>query len=96
MFIDLEKTFDWIPREVIRKGVPEYFFNGVILLYRCCKTAVSVEGKLSDYSVKVGVHQGSPIKPLLFNIVMDVLTELRDSSLIEFCVKTILLYVRNL
>ena len=90
IFVDLEKAFDWIPREVIRfalrqKGVPEYLVNWVMSLYKGCKTAVSVDGELSSsFSVKVGVHQGSALSPLLFIMVMDVLTEdVRDGSLME-------------
>ena len=61
-------------------------------LYQDCKTAVSVEGKLSDYfSAKVSVDQWSDLSLLLFVIVMDVLTEdLRDGSFME------LFYVDNL
>ena len=65
--------------------VPEYLVNGVISLYKSCKTAVSADGKLSiSFSVKVGVYQGSDLSPLLFIIVMDVPTEdARDGSWIE-------------
>ena len=51
--------------------------------YKGCKTAVSVDGRLSSsFSVKVGVHQGSDLSPLLFIMVMDVLTvDVRDGSL---------------
>ena len=54
-------------------------------LYKGCKTAVSVDGeKSSSFSVKVGVHQGSALSPLLFIMVMDVLAEdMRDGSLME-------------
>ena len=90
VFVDLEKAFDWVPREVIRfalrrKGVPEYLVNGVMSLYKGCKTAVSVEGELSSsFSVKVGVHQGSALSPLLFIMIMDVMTEdVGDVSLME-------------
>ena len=94
IFDDLEKAFDWMPREVIalsycfalrRKSVPEYLVNGVMSLYKGCKTAVSVDRELSSsFSAKVGVHQGSALSPLLFIKVMDVLTEdVRDDSLME-------------
>ena len=57
------------------KGVPEGWLNGVVSLCKCCKTAVSVDGELSSlFSVKVGVHEGSTQSPLLFIIVIDVLT----------------------
>ena len=75
VFVVLEKAFDWVPWEFIRfalrwKGVPEYLVNGVMSLYKGCKTAVSVDGELSSsFSVKVGVHQGSTLSPLLFVMV---------------------------
>ena len=88
IFVDLEKAFDRVPREVIRfalrrKVVPKCLVDGVISLYKGCKTAVSVDGKLSSsFSVKVGVHQGSALSPVLFMMVMDVLTnDLKDGSL---------------
>ena len=54
-------------------------------LYKGCKTAASVDGELSSsFSVKVFVHQGSVLSPLLFIMVMDVLTEdVSDNSLVE-------------
>ena len=79
-----------MPREVInfalkRKGVPEYLVSGVMSLHKGCKTAVTVGvGLSSSFSVKVCVHQGSALSPLLFIMVMDVLTEdVRDGSLME-------------
>ena len=60
--------------------------------HKGCRTAVSVDGKLSSsFSVKVGLHQESALSPLLFIMVMDVLTEdVRYGSLME------LLYVDDL
>ena len=54
-------------------------------VYKGCETAASVNGQLSSsFSVKVGVYQGSGLSPLLFIMVMDVLTEdVRDGSLME-------------
>ena len=68
-----------------KRGVPEYLVQSVMSLYNGCRTAVSVDGKLSDsFFVQVGVHQGSVLSPLLFIVVMDVLTEcVRDGSLME-------------
>ena len=89
IFVDLEKAFDQVQREVIhfalrQKGVPEHLVNGVMSLYKGCKTAASVDRKLCLFSVKVGVHQGSALSPLLLTMVMDVLTEdVRDCSVME-------------
>ena len=59
-----------------RKSVPEYLVEWVMSLYKCCTTAFSVDGELlSSFSVKVGVDQRSALSPLLFMMVMDVLTE---------------------
>ena len=79
LFVDLKKALDWVPRKVIcfalrRRVVPEYLIDGVMSLYKGCKTAVSVEGELSSsFSVKVDVHQESALSLLLFIMVMDVL-----------------------
>ena len=79
-----------MPREVIRfalrqKSVPEYLVNGTSSLYKVCKTAASVDGELSSsFSVKVGVHQGFALSPLLFIMVKDVVTEdMRDGLFME-------------
>ena len=54
IFVDLEKAFDWVSREVIhfasrQKDVPEYLVNEVMsLCYKGCKTAVSVDGEQSS------------------------------------------------
>ena len=53
ILVDLEKAFDRGPRETIyfafrQKGIPEYLGNGVMPLYKGCKTAVSVDGELSS------------------------------------------------
>ena len=79
IFIDLEKAFDQVPREAIysalrHKVVPDYLVNGIMSLYTGCKTAVSVDGELSSSSpVKVGVHKGSALIPLL--LIMDVIMD---------------------
>ena len=50
--------------------------KAVISLFEAATTNVRVSSVVSDeFSVKVVVHQGSALSPLLFAIVMDVVTE---------------------
>ena len=50
--------------------------RGVMSLYEGAKTRVRVGLELSEeFEVKVGVHQGSVLLPLVFAIVVDVVTE---------------------
>ena len=80
-FVDLEKAFDRVPRKVMewalrKKAVPEIMVKAVMCLYEGAKTRVRVGMELSEaFCVKVGVHQGSVLSPLLFAIVVDVITE---------------------
>ena len=61
-----------------------YLVRGAMSLH-VCRTAVSVDTESSDsFLVLVEVHQGSVLSPLLFNCVMDVLSEcVKDGSLME-------------
>ena len=49
VFVDLEKAFEQVLREVIDfalrwKVVPEYLVDKVMSLYKGCKTTVSIDG----------------------------------------------------
>ena len=80
-FIDLEKAFDRVPREVVwwalrKRGVDKWLINVIKSMYEGATTAVKFkEGERVEFKVKVGVHQGSLLSPLLFIIVMDTLPE---------------------
>ena len=80
-FVDLEKAFDRVLRRVLewamrKRGIPEAMVRAVTSLYEGAKTRVRIGPELSeDFEVKVGVHQGSALSPLLFAIVVDVITE---------------------
>ena len=79
-FIDLEKAFDRIPREVTRwamrkVGVEEWLVETVMSMYDEARTVVRTSsGDTDSFCVGVGVHQGSVLSPLLFAIVMEAVT----------------------
>ena len=72
-FVDLEKAFDRVPKEVIRwamrnLGVEEWLVSAVMSMYYVlAKTVVrTVCGNSNSFEVKVVMHQGSALSPLLF------------------------------
>ena len=79
-FVDLEKAFDRVPREVIwwsmrKLGIEEWLIKLVQSMYCNARSRVRVGGAFSDeFNVTVGVHQGSVLSPLLFIIVLEALS----------------------
>jgi len=77
VFVDLEKAFDRVPKELIwwalrRKGVMEKEIMVIMEMYKNIETSTRMDGERSnEFVVKVGVHQGSVLSPLLFAVVMD-------------------------
>ena len=84
-FVDLEKAFDRVPREIVRwalrrLGVEEWLVTVIRAMYDGVTTAVRMkDGESGRFEVKVGVHQGSVLSPLLFIMVLEALSK-------EFCV----------
>ena len=59
-----------------KRGIPEVMVRAVMRVSEGAKTRVRVGLGLSEeFEVKVGVHQGSVLLPLVFAIVVDVVTE---------------------
>ena len=79
-FVDLEKTFDRVPRKVIwwalrKLGVDEWIVRLVQGMYSNARSRVRVgEGYSEEFEVKVGVHHSSVHSPLLFIIVLEALS----------------------
>ena len=76
----MEKAFDRVPREVVRwalrqLGVEGWLVQTVMTMYEKARTVVRTkQGYSTEFEVKVGVHQGSVLSPLLFIAVMEVVT----------------------
>ena len=76
-FIDLEKAYDRVPRDILWKVLQEYNIRGVILraiksLYNQCGSCVRINGlKSKAFMVKAGLRQGCVLSPLLFTVFMD-------------------------
>ena len=67
VFVDLEKAYDRVPRELIwwslrKKRVPGAYIKIIQDMYGDCQTQVTTrEGNTEYFNVKVGLHQGSAI-----------------------------------
>ena len=79
-FVDLEKAFDRVPRKVIwwalrKLGVEEWIVQLVQGMYADAWSRACVgEGYSEEFEVKVDVHQGLVLSPLLFIIVLEALS----------------------
>ncbi|KAK3535130.1 hypothetical protein QTP70_004786 [Hemibagrus guttatus] len=80
VFLDLEKAFDKVPHELIwhalrSRGVPEVYINWVKLLYHDASSTVrTLIGTSPSFAIRVCVHQGSALSPLMFILCVDVVT----------------------
>ena len=79
-FLDLDKAYDKINREMIppvlrQYHVPEELITMAMALYRTPRTQVrTCFGKTKTFEVKVGLHQGTTLSPLLFIILLDYIS----------------------
>ena len=79
-FVDLEKAFDRVPRNVIwwamrKLGIDEWLVRLVQSMYTDVRSRIRVgNGYSEEFGVAVGVHQGSVLSPLLFIIVLEALS----------------------
>lgn len=76
-FIDLEKAFDNIDRELlwnilIRRGYPKHLVEAIKSLYKETSICLVIGGNLTEaIPTNKGVRQGCSISPTLFNIYID-------------------------
>ena len=79
-FVDLEKAYDTVPREMVMAtvrwmGVPVAEARMVEVMYERTKERVVVgSGLLKEFPVNISLRQGSALSSLLFIIVMDLIS----------------------
>jgi hypothetical protein len=80
VFIDLEKAYDKVPRNVMRWAlkkhkVPTKYITLIKDMYRDAVTFVRIcDGDTNNFLIKIGLHQGSALSPYLFALVVDEVT----------------------
>jgi hypothetical protein len=80
VFIDLEKAYDKIPRNVMwwaldKHKVPTKYATLIKDMYNNAVTSVRTnDGNIDYFPIKIGLHQGSALSPYLFALVMDEVT----------------------
>ena len=80
IFIDLEKAYDKIPRNVMcwaldKHKVPTKYIRLIKDMYNNVVTSVRINDGNTDYfPIKIELHQGSTLSPYLFALVMDEVT----------------------
>ena len=86
-FVDLEKAFDRVPRDVLWGVLREYggtapLIRAIRSLYDRCQSLVRIASSKSDsFPVRVGLRQGCPLSPILFITFMDRIS--RRSQVVE-------------
>lgn len=80
-FVDLKKAFGRVPCAFLECSlqvlvVDDWLIKVIMAMYKNAKSLVSVNGVLCDeFDVKVGMHQGSVLSPILFVIVLEALSQ---------------------
>ena len=81
VFIDLEKAYDKVPKDLIwwvlsKRSVPGGYIEIIKDMYEGATISVRVTcGGTCEFSLAIGLHQGSALSPQLhFTLIMDELT----------------------
>ena len=87
-FIDLEKAFDWVERDLLylkllRCGIDGKIYRAIKSLYSNTLNSVRLNGFMTDwFRSNAGVRQGDSLSPTLFSIyINDLATEIKASNL---------------
>jgi hypothetical protein len=81
LFLDIEQAYDSVIRPVLwkacmDKGIDGLFLAALQAIYFCAEARVDAGGILLDpVALEVGLLQGNPLSPDLFNIYLDVVIQ---------------------
>jgi hypothetical protein len=76
VFIDLEKAYDKVSRNVMWWALKKYKFSTkyITLIKDIYDNVVTSDGDTNDFSINIELHQGSTLSSYLFALVMDDVT----------------------
>ena len=90
-FIDFEKAFDRVPRELLisklqKCGINSHFLRVLQSMYKNDKACIKLGNKITEtFPTNIGVEQGDNPSPTLFNLYLHHLPELfRHETQIQF------------
>ena len=81
-FIDFEKAFDRVPRELLisklqKCGINGHFHRVLQSIYKNDPACIKLENKITEtFPINIGVKQGDNLSPTLFNLHLHDLPEL--------------------
>ena len=85
-FIDFKKAYDTVNRELlIRKlqslGINGIFLRNIISIYRTTEYSIKLKsGNTRGIKSNLGLKQGCPLSPILFNLYIDDIKEIFDDT----------------
>ena len=85
-FIDFKKAYDTVDRDLLLKrlnnlGVNGLFLQNISAMYETTKYAIKLSnGYLTPIDSNLGLKQGCPLSPMLFNLYIDDIAEIFDDS----------------
>ena len=85
-FIDFKKAYDTVNRENLFKtlkemGISGLFLNNIIAMYEKTKYSIKVKnGFLDPISSNLGLRQGCPLSPMLFNLYIENIKDVFDDT----------------
>ena len=86
VFVDFKKAYDLVDREKLLKklqrlGVNGIFFRNIVAMYENTEYSIKLSnGILKPIRSKLGLRQGCPMSPLLFNIYIDDIKYIFDET----------------